>query len=188
MATDFRKNTLLIFQVARAHTHTHMHARAHTHWTPVSFVFARILVKFQREANGAGEGRRKNMLEFSSPLRSSGFLNSNYTEVLPDASQHCQTKKTTYLHKVSLSFGGLGKTFISSLSPFFFSFHDVSSAQLEISRRYFQLIFQGRWGSAGPRSDAKTQGAGRKNTEITSQTQTCTDSRTPCTILNSQGH
>lgn len=32
------------------------------------------------------------MLEFSSPLRSSGFLSSNYTEVLPDASHHCQTK------------------------------------------------------------------------------------------------
>lgn len=33
------------------------------------------------------------MLEFSSPLRSSGFLRSNYTEVLPDASRHCRTEK-----------------------------------------------------------------------------------------------
>ncbi|TNN42071.1 hypothetical protein EYF80_047762 [Liparis tanakae] len=32
--------------------------------------------------------------------RSSGFLSSNYTEVLPDASCHCRTKKTKYLHKM----------------------------------------------------------------------------------------
>ncbi|CAB1413307.1 unnamed protein product [Pleuronectes platessa] len=51
------------------------------------------LVKFQVEANGAGEGRRKNMLEFSSPLRSSGFHSSNYTEVLPDAPQHRPTQR-----------------------------------------------------------------------------------------------
>lgn len=51
-------------------------------------------MKVQREANGAGEGRHKTMLERSPPLTSSGIFSSNYTEVLPDASNHCQKKKS----------------------------------------------------------------------------------------------
>lgn len=81
------KNTLLVFN-PRVFSFFFFPLR-----TPVSFVFAQTPVKFQDKANGAGVGRRKNMLEFSSPLRSSGFLSSNYTEVLPDASRHCRTQK-----------------------------------------------------------------------------------------------
>lgn len=98
--------------------------------------------------------------------------------------------------------------FLLSLS--LFSFHDVLSVQFEISRQYFQLIFQGRWGSTGPRTNAKVQSAGEKTTEITAttaalgfcvlvsslsldcslscQTQTYTDTRAVYTILNLQGH
>lgn len=57
--------------------------------TPLSFVFAEALVKFQHgHTNTAGEGWRKNMMEFSFALRSSRFLSSNYPEVLPDAFYH----------------------------------------------------------------------------------------------------
>lgn len=75
------------------------------------------------------------MLEFSSPLRSSGFLSSNYTEVLPDASRHCRTQKNPCICTKSAYLSRLGKEMLPSQMLSFASvyansvlkFHNVSS-------------------------------------------------------------
>lgn len=85
------------------------------------------------------------MLEFSSPLRSSGFLSSNYTEVLPDASRHCRTQKNPVSAQSQPIFQDWEKEMLPSQMLSFASvyansvlkFHNVSSFFLfcRIARR-----------------------------------------------------
>lgn len=121
------------------HPSVSLFSLAVTHRTPVSFVFAQILVKFQHEANGAGEGRREKHVGIFFPSQifrvSQQQLHRSVTRCFPTLSD----QKPRICTK-SVCPSGLG-SFISVL--FFFFFSTSCRCSFEISQWILKKIFQG---------------------------------------------